>query len=150
VDSELADTAGILCRSRDILQRLACRRHDRRRHRTLYEWSVDQAYVTVGLALEQVADGEDRAAEVGEHNHALAAVGAGNRLAHRDAIRPELPVWTASRGLDFHIGPSDLGRQIRQATRELKAVGDQYNPDQIRHSPARVNAPRNRVFGRRL
>jgi hypothetical protein len=47
-------------------------------------------------------------------------------------------------GLDFHLGAGHLGRQIGQAARELKAVGYQYNPDQIRHSPSRLNWTRDR------
>ena len=39
------------------------------------------------------------------------------------------------RRLDFDLGPGHLGGQIRKPARELTAVGDQYNPDQIRHSP---------------
>jgi hypothetical protein len=78
--------------------------------------------VTVGPALEQVPNREDRAAEVREHYHALAAVGARDRLPHSVAVRPKLPVRTAARGLDFHLGPGDLGGQIGKAARELKAV----------------------------
>src|SRR5712691_11889391 len=139
VDSELAGTARFLGGFGHVLERLAGRRHDGRGHRALDEGSVHQSDVAVGLALEQVADGEDRAAEVGEHDHALAAVGPRDRLPHGVAIRPELSVRTTARGLDFHLSPGDLGGQIRKAARELKAVGHQYNPDQIRHSPARLN-----------
>src|SRR5260370_14605580 len=81
-DSELAGTAGILGGFRHVLQRLARRRHDRRRHRPLDERSVDQAHLAVHLAFEQVANGEDRAAEVSEHNHAFATVSPCDRHPH--------------------------------------------------------------------
>lgn len=101
--------------------------------------------MAVGLALEQVTDGEDRAAEVGEHDHALAAVGARDRLTHRVSAGAELAVWAPARGFNFDLGSRDLGREIREPTRQLPAMGDQYNPDQIRHSRRGLFTPRNRV-----
>src|SRR5882672_8733887 len=144
VDSKLACTAGFLCGPRHVFERLAGRRHDRGRHGPLDERRVHQADVPVGFALEQVTDGEDGAAEVRQHDHTLAAVGARDRLSHGVAVGAELAVRTASRGLDLHLGARDLGGEISQPARQFQAVGDQYNPDQIRHSPA-GNAPRNCV-----
>src|ERR1700730_9410538 len=75
VDSELTGTASILSRLGHILQGEARRRHDRGRHRALDEGSVDQPNVAIGLALEQVANREYGAAEIGEHHDALSAIG---------------------------------------------------------------------------
>jgi hypothetical protein len=39
-----------------------------------------------------------------------------------------------------------LRGQVCQAARKLKAMGDKYNPDQIRNSPAGWICPRDRVL----
>src|SRR5260370_5023030 len=74
VDSELAGTTGILGGFRHVLQRLARRRHDRRRNGPLDERTVDQAHLARGLAFKQAANGEYAAPEVGEPDHDLPAV----------------------------------------------------------------------------
>src|SRR4029077_10238702 len=89
VDSELGGPARLFGGSRHVFERLARRRHHRGRDGTLDERRVDQPNMTIGLALEQVANGEDGAAEVGQHDHALSAVGPGDRLAHRVPARTE-------------------------------------------------------------
>src|SRR6267142_4429507 len=86
VDSKLACTAGFLCGLRHVFERLAGRRHDRRRHGSLHKRGVHQPDVTVGFALEQVTDGENGAAEVGEHDHSLAAIGSRDRLSDRVSV----------------------------------------------------------------
>src|SRR5712691_4189586 len=144
-DSKLACTAGFLCGLRHFFERLPGRRHDRGCHGTLDEWSVYQPDVAVGLALKQVTHGEDGAAEVGEHDHALAAVGAGDRLSDRVSVGAELAVRTTAGGLDLDLGARDLGGEISQPACQFQAVRDQYNPDQLRHSPAGPNVPRNCV-----
>ncbi len=101
--------------------------------------------MAVQLAFEQVANGQDRAAEVGEHNNTLATVSPCDRLSHRVPAGAERPARAPARGLDLHAVAGDLGCQIRQASRKFMAVGDQYNPDQIRHSPRGPERPRNRV-----
>src|SRR4029077_10124946 len=58
-DSELAGTAGFLGGAHDIVQRLARGRHHRRGDCAFDERSVGQAHMAIGLALEQVPDGED-------------------------------------------------------------------------------------------
>src|SRR5712691_1613528 len=145
LDSELAGTAGVLGGLHHVLERLARRRHDRCRHRALDERSVDQANMAVHLAFEQVANGEDRAAEVGEHHHALATVSPCDRLSHRVPAGAERPARAPAGRLDLHAVAGDLGCQVRQAAGEFMAVGDQYNPDQIRHSPQCPEGHRNRV-----
>jgi hypothetical protein len=90
--------------------------------------------------LEQVAHGEDGAPEVRQHHDSLAAVRTCDRLSHGIAAGAEGPPWPAARGLDSNLRPGDLGRQIREAASELEAVGDKYNPDQIRNSPFRPAA----------
>src|SRR5258706_2298242 len=143
-DSKLACTAGFLCGLRHVFERLSGRRHDRGGHGPLDKRSVHQTDVTVGLALKQVTHRQDGAAEVGQHDHALAGVGASDRLSDRVSVGAELAVRTTAGGLDLDLGARDLGGEISQPARQFQAVGDQYNPDQIRHSPA-GNAPRNCV-----
>src|SRR5260370_8977460 len=82
VDSELAGTAGILGGFRHVLQRLARRRHDRRRYGSLDERSADQAHMSVHLAFEQVANSADRTAQLHRPTHALPTDSPCDRLPH--------------------------------------------------------------------
>jgi hypothetical protein len=102
--------------------------------------------VAVGFALKEVPDREDGAAEVGEDDHALATVGASDRLSDGVSARPQLSVGTAARGFNSNLGAGHLRGQVCQAARKLKAMGDKYNPDQIRNSPAGWICPRDRVL----
>src|SRR6266566_629366 len=145
VDSKLACTAGFLCGLCHVFERLAGGRHDRGRHGSLNEWSVHQPDVAVGFALEQVTHRENGAAEVGEHDHALTAIGTGDGLSDRVSVGAQLAVRTTAGGLDLDVGARDLGGELSQPACQFQAVGDQYNPDQIRHSPAGPDMPRNRV-----
>src|SRR6202011_4709220 len=124
VDSELAGTARFLCRPCHVLERLPRRRHDRRRHRPFDERGVDQAHVSVRLALEQVANCEDGAAEVGQHHDPLAGVGTGDRLSHRIAVRAERPVRAPARGLDLDLAARHLGSEGGGAPPKLAGLGD--------------------------
>ena len=101
--------------------------------------------MAVGFALEQVTDGKDGAAEVGEHDDPLAGIGSGDRLTNGVSVGAELAVRSAAGGFDLDLGARDLGGEISQSARQFEAMGDQYNPDQIRHSPAGPDVPRNRV-----
>jgi hypothetical protein len=105
--------------------------------------------MAVGFALEEVADGEDRAAEVREDHDSLAAVGARDRLSHGVAARAKRTARAAPGGLDLHLAAGHLGGQVGEASSQFSAVGDKYNPDQFRSSPARAFEPRIRVSGRR-
>src|ERR1700682_99646 len=117
VVSELTGTTCFLSRLRDILERLPRRRHHSGRYRALDERSVHQPDVAAGLALEQVADRQDGAAEVGEDDDALAGVRASKRLTDGVSARPERPARTASRRFNLDLGAGDLSGQIGQALR---------------------------------
>ena len=87
--------------------------------------------MAVGLALEQVADGEDRAAEVGEHDDTLATVGPSDGLSHGISAGAERAARTPARRLDLDLGAGHLGGKVGEASGQFPAVGDKYNPDQI-------------------
>jgi hypothetical protein len=71
--------------------------------------------VAVGFALEQVADGEDRAAEVGEHHDSLAGIGSSDRLSHGVAARAQGTARAAAGRFDLDLGAGYLGSQVREA-----------------------------------
>src|SRR4051794_30553359 len=73
--SELVGTASLLGGVGDVLERRAGRGHDGRGHRAFDDRRVDEPGVAVGARLEHVADGQDRAADVAEHDDAGALVG---------------------------------------------------------------------------
>ena len=70
-----------------------------------------------------------------EHNHPLAAFCSADGVPDDVAGRAERAVRTPTRGLDANLAAGHLGSQGSEAMGELKAVGDQYNPDQITHTP---------------
>ena len=88
--------------------------------------------MAVAAALfQEVADGEDRAAEVREHDDALSGVSPVDRAPDSAVGGPQCPVRASARRLHSDLVPGQLRRQRGQPVSELKAVGDQYNPDQI-------------------
>src|SRR5260370_20874059 len=135
VDSELAGATGILGGFRHVLQRLARRRHDRRRNGALDERSVDQAHMAVHPPFEQVTNCEDRAPEVGAHDHALAAVGARDRLSHRVPAGAEQHARAPARRLDLHAVAAALGGQARQPPPPFTPLAPPPHPPQIPHPP---------------
>src|SRR5439155_3507237 len=73
LSSELVCTACLFRRPRHIIEVLPGRRHHRRRDRPLDERSIDESDVAVATAVfQQVADREDRAAEIPQHYDSLA------------------------------------------------------------------------------
>src|SRR3954447_1140040 len=130
VASELACATGFLRGSCDIVQRHVRGRGHGRRHRALHDRRVDEAHASVAVvALKNMADGEDRAAEVAEHHHARALIGRANRRANAVPVGPEAAAGQAAGGLDPHLGPGHLGGQRREALRKLRAVRYDYDPD---------------------
>jgi len=84
---------------------------------------------------EEMTHCEDRAAEVGQHDHALAAVCFADCVADGIASRAQRSVGSTARRLDPDVISGDLGRERGKTACELKTVGDQYNPDQPIHTP---------------
>src|SRR5438067_5305935 len=77
--SEFAGATGFLRRVDHFVQRARRRRDHGGRDRAFDKGRVDQPHALAGavaLALEQVADGQDRAAEIAEDDHAVALLGA--------------------------------------------------------------------------
>ena len=130
--SELACTTSLLGRSRHVFESLSRRRNHRRRDGTLDKRRVDQPDMAVAAALfQEVADREDRAAEVREHDDALSGVSPVDRAPDSAVGGPQRPVRASARRLHSDLVPGQLRRQRGQPVSELKAVGDQYNPDQF-------------------
>ncbi len=72
----------------------------------------------------------------------MPAVRAGDGFADGVAVRPERAPRRTSGGLDTNLGAGDLRGQLGKAVSQFQAVGDQYNPDQIRLLPNLKLAPR--------
>jgi hypothetical protein len=84
---------------RHVRERRPELRGDRRRHRSLDERGLAEEHATPLLGCQQLERGlgaEDGAAEIHQHEHAVAGVGLGDRLRHADRIRTE----GGLRGLD--------------------------------------------------
>jgi hypothetical protein len=93
--------------------------------------------VPVGLALEHVAHGEDRAAEVAEHHDPLALVSVAYGGSDSVVVGAETAAGRAAGSLDPHIGATHLGGQFGKAARKVRAVGYEYDADQFSSSRAR-------------
>jgi hypothetical protein len=98
--------------------------------------------MAVGPALQQVAHREDRAAEVGQHYHALATICPGDCFSDRVPARAEGAARPTARWFNANLGAGDLRSQVSQPASQLKAVRDQYNPDQISKLPGEACGPR--------
>jgi len=86
---------------------------------------------------QEMADRENRTAEVGQHDHSLAAIRPGDGGSNDVAGGAQGAVRSATRRLDTDFSPGHLRGQGGEAVSQLIAVGDQYNPDQINHTPQR-------------
>ena len=133
VVSELASATGLLRGLGDRLQRLAGRRGHGGGDGALHEGGVGQPDAPVDILLEHVADGEDRAAQVGQHHHAATGVGTPDGLLDAVGAGAQAALRVTAGGLDPDIGPRHLTGHRGQPSRELRAVGDQYNADQPLH-----------------
>jgi hypothetical protein len=129
--SELAGATGILGGLRDLVDGAADGRDDGGGDSALHEWSVDQPGVTVALALEHVADREDRAAEVAEHDHAVATIRAADRVTDERIVGAKRALGPAARDLDPDFWPGDLACQLGDAARKLGAMRDHYDANQF-------------------
>src|SRR3954470_1792946 len=114
--SELAGIACLLGGADDVVDRGAHARGDRGGDGALHERRVGELDVAVGLALQQVTDGEDRGAEVAEDDDAVAGPArAGDRVAHAVLVRAQPTAGQTTRGLDGHIGARHLRGQLGEA-----------------------------------
>src|SRR5437773_758710 len=129
---ELACTTRLFRCPRHVFEILSRRRHHGRRDRALDKRRVDEPDVAVAAALfKKVADCEDRAAQVCEQDDALAGVGTLDGASHRVVRGAQGAIRATPGRLDPDLVTGKLGRQRGQPVGQLKAVGDQYNPDQI-------------------
>jgi DNA-binding IclR family transcriptional regulator len=91
--------------------------------------------MSIALALKDVADRQDRTAQVSEHDHSVALVGAPNRVAHKRVVGAECAVGTAARNLDPNLWTGHLACKFRNAAREIRAMRDNYDANHLRSSP---------------
>src|SRR6266550_1998157 len=110
---ELAGTTRLLRRPRHIVQVLPCRGHHRRGDGSLDKRGIDQPDVAVAATLfQEMADRENRAAEVGQHDHSLAAIRPGDGGSNDVAGGAQGAVRSATRRLDTDFSPGHLrGRE---------------------------------------
>src|SRR5256885_9261756 len=127
---ELAGTGGRLCRLDHLVQAAARRSHDRRRHRALDQGRIGEADMPVRAALEDVAHRDDRAAQVAERDHAVALFGSAYRVADAAVVGAQGAGGRPARRLDPDLGARHLAGQLRQPTREVRAVRYDYDADQ--------------------
>ena len=127
--SELAGTPGLLRGTGHVGERRARRGGDRGRDRALHDRGVREDDVAVGLTLEHGADGEDRAAQIAEDDHALAGLGARDGGVHAVPVGAQGAVRAAADSLDAHVGPGHLAGECDQAAGELRAVRYHYEAD---------------------
>ena len=80
-------------------------------------------------SLEHGANGEDRAAEVADDDHALAGVGGRDGGAHAVAVGAEPAAGVAAGRLDADVRSRHLTRQLGGARSDLPAVRHDYDPD---------------------
>src|SRR5689334_4586873 len=122
VVSELVSTACLLCGVDDVLEAAAGGGHDGRRDGALDDRSVDQRGVVVRARVQDMADREDRAAEIAEDDNAVAAVGPADRVAHAALVGAERTVGRAARVLDPDIRAGHLRGELREAGGKLRAM----------------------------
>jgi hypothetical protein len=76
-----------------------------------------------------VARGQDRAAEVAEHDRAVALVGRGDRGPHERAVGAEPAVRSAARSLDAHLRAGHLRGERSRPCSDLATVRHDYDAD---------------------
>src|SRR5580704_16203417 len=103
---------------------------DRGRDRALHEWGIGHVHLIgeiVGVG-EQRADGEHRAAEVGQDHDAGAAVGEPERALDLVDAGPDAAVLRAAGGGDDHRPARDLPGEFGCALGQCGAVRDEDDP----------------------
>jgi hypothetical protein len=86
--------------------------------------------MAVALPLEHMADRQDRAAQVAEHDHAIALVCAPDRVAHERIVGAKRAIGTPACDLDPNLGTSHLACEFSNAAREICAMRDNYDANQ--------------------
>jgi hypothetical protein len=85
--------------------------------------------VAVLGALEHGARSEDRAAEIAEHDDALAGIRGRDGGANAVAVGSEPAARIPAGSLDADVRSGHLARQLRGARGDLPAVRHDYDPD---------------------
>ena len=117
----------------DLRERLAEPSRNGRSHRPFHERGFAEEHVLALLRGKEVERGlgaQDGASEIHEHEHAVAGVGASDRLRDANRVGAERPCFGQSPGkLELHVGPGHLGRQLAHAGGERFAVRDDHDSD---------------------
>jgi hypothetical protein len=87
--------------------------------------------MTVGLVVEDAADGQDRAAQVGQEDNAVALVSLRNRVLDHLTAGPQLAFDSAG-GDDAGFAAGDLSGQVSKASSQFRAVRNQHYTDHFR------------------
>jgi hypothetical protein len=121
------------CLRRHLVKRAAQPCGDSRRHRTLDERRLAEQHAFALPGIQQVErslGAEDGAAEVHQHEHAVAGVGAANRLGDQDGVGAEGAfLGEPTGGLDPDVRARHLGGEPAHAVRQRGAVRDDHDPD---------------------
>jgi len=104
----------------------------KRNEPTLYHRRVREPDVAVLAPSERLADGQHRAAQIGDDDDALAAVGTSQRRLNRLLVGAEAAAGVAADGEDRNCVPGHLPGELGGSRCEFRAVRYDYDPD--RHS----------------
>jgi hypothetical protein len=112
----LAEPGGNCCRDGSLDERCLAEEH-----RLALLWRQE---------VERGLGAQDGAAEVHEHEHAVAGVGPADRLHDANSVRAERPFLGQPTGkLELDVRSGHLGRELADALRECRAVGNDHDPD---------------------
>ena len=126
------DDTSLLRRAHDIVDRQAGRGGHGGGDRALHDRCVDQTRVAALEVLQDAANGQDRAAEVTEHDHAIALVGGVQRGGDPVGVGAEPAVRRPADALEGHVRTGHLRGEREDARRDVGAVRDDDDPD---HAP---------------
>src|SRR4051794_16789491 len=124
--SELVGTAGILGCLGDLVDACADRRDNCRGDRALDEGRVRKPDVPIPVALEHMADGENRAAEVTDHDDTVAGVRAPDGVADAIVVGAEAAIGQPTGVLYCHFGAGHLRGKRGQTAGNVLTVRYEY------------------------
>src|SRR5690606_34748719 len=99
------------------------------------EGRVDDQHVGTGMVFQNGAGGQHGAAEIGQDDDTLAAVGAADGVEDAVVAGADPAVVGASGGGEGDRVGADLLHQQAEARSELGAVGHEYDADGCAHEP---------------
>jgi len=88
---------------------------------------VNQTDMPVPFMLKNVANRQNRAAEISEDDRSVARVGPADRVTHEPLVTAQTPLGTATGDFDGYIRAGHLPRKLGDAPRQRGAVRDNYD-----------------------